>query len=136
MLPSAALRIMPAALALMLLATALLAGCARSARGSSGVEIGLRLATERQIGPATVEVTVRASDGTPIDDAEVVVRGDMGHAGMKPVLARSRSAGGGRYLAEDFHFTMAGDWVLTAEVALPGGERAERTLKVSGVTAR
>ena len=111
------------------------AGCGRAASGSANLEIDLQVVTEKVVGPATIEVTVRTADGKPIDDARVQVRGDMTHA-MPPVLSEAKRVGAGRYATEDFRFTMAGDWVITAEVTLANGEKVERTLKVGGVAGR
>lgn len=126
-------------LALSLLVFAALAlgsaGCGRAASGSANLEIDLQVVTEKVVGPATIEVTVRTADGKPIDDARVQVRGDMTHA-MPPVLSEAKRVGAGRYATEDFRFTMAGDWVITAEVTLANGEKVERTLKVGGVAGR
>ncbi|MCL4532478.1 MAG: FixH family protein [Actinobacteria bacterium] len=107
-------------------------GCGRAASGSANLEIDLQVVSEKAVGPATVEVTVRTAEGQPIDDARALVRGDMTHA-MPPVLSEAKRVGAGRYATEDFRFTMAGDWVITAEVTLANGEKVERTLKVSGV---
>ena len=110
-------------------------GCGRAASGSANLEIELQVVSEKVVGPATVEVTLRTADGKPVDDAQVQVRGDMTHA-MPPVLSEAKRVGAGRYATEDFRFTMAGDWVITAEVTLANGEKVERTLKVSGVAGR
>ena len=99
-------------------------------------QVELNLLTEKAIGPATFEVLLRTPDGKPLDGAEVTVRGDMNHAGMKPVLAATRGEGAGRYVTEDFKFTMGGDWILTAEVVLPGGEKVAHTVDISGVARR
>ena len=61
------------------------------------------------------------ADGQPIDGAgPVTLRGDMNHAGMKPVLADATGTGGGQYTA-DFEWTMAGDWTVAIEATLPDG---------------
>ncbi len=126
-------------LALSLLVFAALAlgitGCGRAASGSANLEIDLQVVTEKAVGTAMVEVTLRTADGKPVDDARVQVRGDMTHA-MPPVLSEAKRVGAGRYATEDFRFTMAGDWVITAEVTLANGEKVERTLKVGGVAGR
>lgn len=126
-------------LILGLAAIPLLASACRSSASASTpgeVRIDLRLLTEKTTGPATFEVMIQAAGGEPVDGAEVTVRGDMSHAGMKPVLAGARGEGEGRYITDGFEFTMAGDWIVTAEVVLPGGVTAARTIDVTGVVAR
>jgi hypothetical protein len=122
-------------LALALSATAC-RGSSATAQGSEKVQIELTLLTEKATGPATIEVTLHTPDGKPVDGAQVAVRGDMNHAGMKPVLATTQSEGDGRYVTEDFRFTMGGDWIITADVVLPGGEKVSRTVDITGVARR
>ena len=131
------LRVMPGLLPLVLIVVLATAstGCGRAASGSANLEIDLQVVTEKAVGPATVEVTVRTADGKPVDDARVQVRGDMTHA-MPPVLSEAKRVAAGRYATEDFRFAMAGDWVITAEVTLANGEKVERTLKLSGIAGR
>ena len=88
------------------------------------------------MGPATIEVGVKREDGTPVDKAEVVVRGDMVHSGMQPVIAQTKNVASGKYLTEDFRFTMAGDWIVTAQVTLPNGEKVEKTIDIKGVAGQ
>lgn len=118
------------------LAIPLAAGCLRSAAGSGNAVIEINLVTERVMGPATIEVGVKREDGAPVDKAEVVVRGDMNHAGMNPVIAQTKNVASGKYLTEDFRFTMAGDWIVTAQVTLPNGEKAEKTIDIKGVAGK
>jgi len=78
------------------------------------------------VGPITFDVTLWDAEGQPIDGAgPVALRGDMSHAGMKPVIAEASGAGDGQYTA-DFEWTMAGDWTVTVEATLPDG-RVKRT---------
>jgi hypothetical protein len=42
----------------------------------------------------------------------------MTHAGMEPVITEATATENGLYQTEDFAFTMAGDWILQAEVTL------------------
>lgn len=114
----------------------LVAGCLRSAVGSGNAVIDIILVTERVMGPATIEVGVKREDGAPVDKAEVVVKGDMNHAGMKPVIAQTKNVASGKYLTEGFRFTMAGDWIVTAQVTLPNGEKLEKTIDIKGVAGK
>ncbi len=114
------------------LVLAVASGRSVSASASSG-QIGLRVVTERAVGPAAVEVSLRSADGTPVENARVSLRGDMNHAGMRPVIVEMREVGRGAYLSDEFRFTMAGDWLLTVTALLPSGEKLERTFDVSGI---
>ncbi len=122
-----------ATLALLTLAAILmLAGCRRESGSAGGLltvqdgapEVTLLLAAEPPapvVGPAQLNVTLLDAGGAPLEGADPVnLRGDMGHAGMTPVLAAAVARGGGVYTA-DFEWTMAGDWVVTVEATLPDG---------------
>lgn len=100
--------------------------------GGEGIEVRLDLPDAPTVGPA--DVTVHVTDGgAPVEGARVDVTGDMTHAGMEPVIDAATGGEGGRYRTSDFAFTMAGDWIVTAEVTLPDGDtvRAEAHLQVS-----
>lgn len=112
------------------------AACRSTPASANGSQVALRLVTDKAVGPAAVEVSLRGSDGTPVGGAQVTLRGDMNHAGMKPVIVQMREVSRGTYLADDFKFTMAGDWLLTVEAALPGGGKIERTFDIPGVASK
>src|SRR5512133_1603057 len=94
--------------------------CRAAPASASIAQIGLRVVTEKTVGPAAVEVSIRGADGSPSAGAQVTLRGDMTHAGMKPVIVQMREIGRGTYLADDFSFAMAGDWILTVQAVMPG----------------
>jgi len=122
----------PLVLVLLALTVLLSAGCRRSGGVTHSVltvtdgapEVQVLLATVPPIpiiGPARLNVTLVDAGGNPLEGADPVnLRGDMGHPGMTPVLARATDSGGGSYTA-DFEWTMAGDWVVTVEATLPDG---------------
>ncbi len=73
------------------------------------------------VGPISFDLTLWDANGQPIDGAgPVTLRGDMSHAGMKPVIAEASGEGDGLYTA-DFEWTMAGDWTMSIEATLPDG---------------
>lgn len=111
-------------------------GCARGPSPTADVAVELRLLSDRVVGPATAEVVLRTPEGRPMGSAEVWVRGDMSHAGMQPVLSRAKAVDAGRYVTDDFAFTMAGDWVLSVQATLPDGRTIDRVFSVAGVEAR
>ena len=124
-----------------MLALLLLGGLAACAgRGDTGdfgedrVRIGLRIEPARPAtGTAQLALTLADPAGAPLDGATVEIEGTMTHAGMRPVAARARGQGEGRYEVEAFTFTMGGDWLLIAHVTLPDGTRARRIFPVDGV---
>lgn len=69
--------------------------------------------------------------GEPVDDARVVVTGDMTHAGMPPFVVEAASQGDGWYLTPPLEFPMAGDWILTIDVAFAGGDTGRETRLLS-----
>lgn len=90
--------------------------------------------TPPMVGPAQVVVSLQDTAGMPLEGAQVVVRGDMTHAGMTPVMDTARVVGPGRYAVQAFRFTMAGDWVLSVEAWLPDGRSASARERVSVLT--
>jgi hypothetical protein len=75
------------------------------------------------IGETQLVVTLMQADGTPIDDAELQVVGNMDHAGMIPVERAVRGGEAGRYTVP-FEWTMGGGWIVTVTATLPdnGGQ--------------
>lgn len=98
---------------------------------SDGIRVILELEGEPTVGLVPVRVSIDES-GAGVRGASVEVIGEMTHAGMVPVVARARQVGPGEYLADEFEFTMAGDWILSAEVSLEKGQQltAVRALTV------
>ncbi len=75
-------------------------------------------------GDSTMTITV-TKDGAPVADAPVSVRGDMNHAGMKPVLADGTTAADGT-VEVPFNWSMGGDWIVTVTVTLPDGSEVSQ----------
>jgi hypothetical protein len=82
------------------------------------------------LGQAPVQVDI-AEGEQAVEGAQVRVTGDMTHAGMVPVIREATEQESGRYLAEDFEFTMAGDWILTVDIGYPDGGRDMEELRVT-----
>jgi hypothetical protein len=120
----------------LLLILPLIAACRQSAQPvetAAGAEIALEIEPQPPVvGMATLRVIVTDSDGQPVEDASVDVRGDMDHAGMVPVLGTAEASNGDGQYVIPFEWTMAGDWIVTVTVTLPRGEVAaeEFTLTV------
>jgi hypothetical protein len=116
------------------LAALALAGCRPGGDGASTSSAGggsrdvppLNAAvevTDPAVGGGAVTVTVREGE-EPVSGAVVAVQADMTHAGMAPVIADATEAEPGVYRTDEFAFTMAGDWIVTAEVRTQDGRTA------------
>lgn len=109
-----------------------LAACRPTQRQANGSGLQIVVAAQTTPGLGTTPLTVQIRrDGEPISGAEVRLTGDMTHAGMIPVLRDTVETEPGLYRADDFEFTMAGDWIVTADVILPGGDRASGELRTT-----
>lgn len=113
-----------------------LSGCARQSQQPVTEDVEITLAVEPAppaVGPATLFVTLADSEGNPVEDARLNVKGDMSHAGMEPVLAEAESGPGGVYELP-FTWTMGGDWFVTVDVTLADGRTLSQRfdLSVSG----
>lgn len=101
--------------------------------GGDDVQVDFTLKSEKVVGPVGAEVTLKDREGRPLDGADVSIRGDMTHAGMKPVLVGTTPMGQGRYATNGFQFTMGGDWIVTVEAKLPDGRDVQKDFHVDGV---
>lgn len=96
-----------------------------SQQGNGGdVEINLSSGSSG-VGKTVIVLTVTDSQGQPVSDADVVAKGDMTHAGMVPVLGEGTTGAAGK-VEIPWEWTMAGEWVVTADVTLPDGTTATR----------
>ena len=127
---------LPRLVLLCCLATSLLllAACRPGGEGSAGSNAGSASAAASGLavtievdgattGPAAVTVGV-STGGEPETGATVKVVGNMTHAGMAPVLADAVEVEPGVYVAGEFAFSMAGDWIVDAEVTTEDGREA------------
>jgi len=119
---------------LALLALLALGGCRGDAAGDlRGFRLDVATApTPPVVGPSRIVVTLTDDEGAAVAGATLRLEGTMTHAGMVPVFRDAAPEGGGRYRVDDFEFTMGGDWILLAHVALPDGRSGtlERQLRV------
>jgi uncharacterized protein (DUF2141 family) len=99
--------VLPSALCALL--SAFVLSCAPPSQND--LKIGLEV-TNPKVGKTAIMLSI-AYQNQPLENAQVMVRGDMTHAGMTPVQQEARELGGGKYALDDFHFTMSGDWVLS-----------------------
>ena len=97
---------------------------------ASGLQARLELSPEPSLGTSPVSVFL-LQDGAGVSGADIEITGDMTHAGMVPVIVNASESEPGLYIAEDFEFTMAGDWIISADIDLPGGESETVELDVT-----
>ena len=99
---------------LTLLLLLLLAACARNSQQAdeSGVQMTVSVVAETAVSPTTLTVIMHDADGNPINDAYLIIKGDMTHAGMIPVVAAADGGVDGVYTTP-FEWTMGGDWIIT-----------------------
>lgn len=114
----------------LLTAMLVLAGCRGNVEvepaNALGIDMSVSVApTPPQTGDATLVVTLREEDGTPIDGASLEIRGDMNHAGMQPVLREVSTSQDGDYRIP-FEWTMGGDWFIVVTATLPDGRVVEQ----------
>lgn len=113
------------------------AACSRgdsNATDAEAVEIAVDVAPDPpEVGPATITVTLSDEEGDPINDADLEIEGTMNHAGMEPVFSDTTGAQEGRYVSEDFEFTMGGDWIIIIHGTLDDGSEFEREFDLAGV---
>ncbi len=98
---------------------------------TGGLRVRLELSEKNAVGPAPVRVYLLGGDNQAVTDAQVSVTGTMTHAGMEPVTTQAVPTEAGLYQAQDFAFTMAGDWILQADVTLTDGSEAQSELNVT-----
>lgn len=123
-------------LTVLFLALLLLSSCKppedrAATRGDPSVRVSAELNAAPKIGSVSLSVNVSDESGAPLTGATVKVVGDMTHAGMTPVLADAPEVEDGHYRADEFAFTMAGDWIITITVTTSDGKRAGGELLVT-----
>lgn len=111
---------------LTLLLLLFLSACARNSQqvDDSGVQMEVTVA-ETAVTATTLTVTLHDADGNPIDDAYLIIKGDMSHAGMMPVMATADGGTDGVYTTP-FEWTMGGNWVVTVVADLGDGTTISR----------
>jgi YtkA-like len=114
-------------------ATLFISACSRPADSSRTIRVEHEISPEpARVGPVTVAFRLSDSAAKPIAGAHIAVEADMSHAGMAPVFGEVNEIAPGRYQAH-LKFEMAGDWVILLHIELPGGQKLERQIELSGV---
>ena len=122
---------------ILLLGAALIligSGCARASRQADTADIQITMTAipfPAHIGETRLVIQVADSNGSPIDNAHLAIKGNMTHAGMVPVLAEVDGGGQGGVYEIPFEWTMAGDWVVTVDLQLPDDTMAQQRFDMS-----
>lgn len=118
----------------LLLFSLAVSGCQRGASESGNVQMDLAVSpTPPVTGPASIEISLWTKEGEPISGAQLRIEGNMSHAGMEPVFADAQEQEVGRFVADDFEFTMEGDWIVTVSGTLADDTKVEQSFDVPGV---
>lgn len=110
---------------LLLVLMMVLIGCRQEEAPADNPDINVEMRVEPDppvVGDSTLYVTVTDAQGNPINDANVMVRGDMSHAGMVPVMRDVQAGAQGGVYEIPFEWTMGGDWFVDVTVLTAGGD--------------
>lgn len=109
-----------------------LAGCQRASQQNNTADFEMSLFSQStQVGETVLVVTLTEADGTPITNATLIVRGDMTHAGMAPVLRDGMTENKDGVYEIPFEWTMGGDWVVTVDATLPDGRSVTKDFNMT-----
>ncbi|MDX1412737.1 MAG: FixH family protein [Candidatus Promineifilaceae bacterium] len=103
-------------------------GCARESRQTSLKNSQINLTTVPYppiLGESRLVIQILDIDGTPVDNAQLDIKGDMTHAGMVPILAELDGGGEEGYYNVPIEWTMGGDWIISVRATLPDGSTTE-----------
>lgn len=120
-----------------ILGIAFAAGCQPKLDAAPDVALNWAVAPDPlAVGPVAFTALLTDEEtGQPIAGAAVKLQAMMSHPGMQPVFGAAREPSPGRYEAS-LDLTMAGDWILLVEAALPDGRTLRRQVSLQGVRAR
>mgnify|MGYP003580296253 CR=1 FL=1 len=108
-------------------------GCNRSGEESPVIKIEHHITPDPPaVGAAQITLKLTDEIGQPIRGARVRIEGNMSHAGMRPVFSETTELESGRYEAP-LQFTMAGDWIILIDLALPNGQKLQKQIAINGV---
>jgi hypothetical protein len=116
----------------LILCLGLLAACGRVDRqggGAANIELMGPLVPP-PVGAGRILLRITDKAGAPIEDARLIVRGDMSHAGMVPIVGTADRGEDGLYMIP-VEWTMAGDWIITAEATLSDNSLVSRQFELS-----
>jgi len=108
-------------------------GCHLSNAGTGGVAFIHEISFERpKVGRNTITFRLNDMSGQPITGARVQLEGNMTHPGMSPAFGEATEISPGRYQGW-LDLSMAGDWMVRAQVTLTNGVKAQVQFEIKGV---
>ncbi len=112
----------------ILIVVLLLTACRQQSLSSSDISLDVSV-NGLLVGQSQISVSVRDKNGNSIENPGAIeLRGDMDHAGMAPAFAESSEAINGVFTLP-FEWTMAGTWILEANLTLDSGERVTESFR-------
>lgn len=106
----------------------LLAACRQQSLSSSDLRLEVSVKS-LLVGETQVIARLRDQNGNVVDKpGRLSLRGDMDHAGMQPVFAEASAAVNGVFTLP-FEWTMAGSWILEAQLNMPSGDGLTETFR-------
>jgi hypothetical protein len=117
------------ALAVAVLTAAAAGGACRRTPAPSDITITLTVTPQAPVAgePVDVHLSLRDAGHHAIAGAAVQLEAHMTHPGMAPVIEPAPERGDGDYVARP-SLTMAGDWVLFADVRTADGQRVRKEI--------
>jgi len=106
----------------------LLTACRQQHLSSSDISLDISV-NGLLVGQSQISVSIRDKNGNAIENpGTIALRGDMDHAGMAPVFAESSQAIKGVFTLP-FEWTMAGTWILEANLTMDSGEQVTESFR-------
>jgi hypothetical protein len=123
---------------IVLLVTVLLliAGCRQATptpadSSVQAAQIALTIAPQPPtVGDSTLTITITRQN-QPLAGVSVAVRGDMTHAGMRPIIADAATTDAQGKLVLPFKWSMSGDWIVSVTVTLTDHSQVAQDFNVT-----
>ena len=120
---------------LLLIVLLLLAGCRQAAptpnASTQAAQISLTISPQPPVvGDATLTLTV-TQQNQPLAGAAVAVRGDMTHAGMRPIIVDATKTDAQGKVDIPFKWSMSGDWIVSVTVTLADNSQVSQDFNLT-----
>jgi len=87
------------------------------------------------VGQTTITLRLTNISGQPVSGARIKLEANMSHPGMAPVFADATEVEPGTYRST-IELSMAGDWIVVAQVTLSDGRRSDHQFEINGVASQ
>ena len=120
---------------LLLIVLLLLAGCRQAAptpnASTQAAQISLTISPQPPVvGDATLTLAV-TQQNQPLAGAAVAVRGDMTHAGMRPIIVDATKTDAQGKVDIPFKWSMSGDWIVSVTVTLADNSQVSQDFNLT-----